>query len=166
MAFGRSVAEMILHNRTIWCGLDDGQCQAVAIWQGKVLATGTDAEILALRGLQTKVIDLQGRFASPSLNDDHLHLIMLGLTMGWVDASPDVVPTLVELQAALRTRATHTPKGEWIMARGYDQVKLDIGRHPDRSELDDAAPDHTVLLVRACGHVEIANSPRHGKRWH
>ena len=83
---------------------------------------------------------------------------MLGLTMDWVDASPDLVPTLASLQAALRDRAAQTPKGDWIMARGYDQVKLDIGRHPDRSELDAAAPDHPVLLVRACGHVAIANS--------
>ena len=158
MAFGTLVSDMILHNGAIWCGMDDGQCQAVAIWQGKILATGTDAQILALRGPQTKVIDLQGRFASPGLNDDHLHLIMLGLTMDWVDASPDVVPTLAILQDALRKRAATTPKGEWIMARGYDQVKLDIGRHPDRSELDAASPDHPVLLVRACGHVAIANS--------
>ena len=111
MAFGTLVADMILHNGSIWCGLHEGQCQAVAIWQGKVLATGTDAEILALCGPQTKTIDLQGRFASPGLNDDHLHLIMLGLTMDWVDASPDLVPTLASLQAALRDRAAQTPHG-------------------------------------------------------
>lgn len=158
MISGDCTADLILHNGTIWCGLSEGQCQAVAIWQGRILATGTDADMLALRGPQTEVIDLQGRFASPGLNDDHLHLIMLGLTMDWVDASPDAVPTLAKLQEALRERAAQTPKGEWIMARGYDQVKLDIGRHPDRSELDAAAPDHPVLLVRACGHVAIANS--------
>lgn len=158
MTSGPCTADMILHNGAIWCGLSEGQCQAVAIWQGRILATGTDAEILALRGPRTQVINLQGQFASPGLNDDHLHLIMLGLTMDWVDASPDVVPTLASLQAALRARAANTPKGEWIMARGYDQVKLDIGRHPDRSELDAAAPDHPVLLERACGHVAIANS--------
>ena len=50
------------------------------------------------------------------------------------------------------------PPGDWIMARGYDQVTLDIGRHPDRSELDAPVPDHPVLLVRACGHVAIANT--------
>ncbi len=158
MTSGACTADMILHNGTIWCGLDDGQCQAVAIWQGRVLATGTDDQVLALRGPQTQVVDLDGRFATPGLNDDHLHLIMLGLTMDWVDASPDAAPTLADLQAALRDRAAVTPKGDWVVARGYDQVKLDIGRHPDRSELDAAVPDHPVLLVRACGHVAIANS--------
>ena len=158
MTIGVCVADTIMHNGTIWRGLKEGQCQALAIWQGRILATGTDAEMLALRGPQTKVIDLEGRFASPGLNDDHLHLIMVGLTMDWVDASPDEVPTLAKLQEVLRARAATTPKGEWIMARGYDQVKLDIGRHPDRSELDAATADHPILLVRACGHVAIANS--------
>jgi len=149
---------MILHNGTIWRGLREGQCQAVAIWEGRILATGTDAEMMALRGPETTLVDLEGRFATPGLNDDHLHLIMLGLTMDWVDASPEAAPTLAALQNALRKRAEDTPKGEWVMARGYDQVKLDIGRHPDRSELDAAVTDHPVLLVRACGHVAIANS--------
>ncbi len=45
-----------------------------------------------------------------------------------------------------------------MRARGYDQVKLDTGRHPTRDDLDRVAPDHPVLLTRACGHVSIANS--------
>lgn len=157
-ASGACAADMILHNGVIWCGLREGECAALAIWQGRILATGTDADMAALRGPQTRMVDLQGRFATPGLNDDHLHLIMLGLTMDWVDASPDAAPTLSALQDALRQRAAQTPRGEWIMARGYDQVKLDIGRHPDRSELDAVVPDHPVLLVRACGHIAIANS--------
>ena len=158
MTSSACAAELILHNGTIWRGLNEGQCQAAAIWRGRILATGGDAEILALRGPKTTLVDLEGRFACPGLNDDHLHLISLGLTMDWVDASPDAAPTLAALQDALRRRAAETPEGEWIMARGYDQVKLDIARHPDRSELDAAVPDHPVLLVRACGHVALANS--------
>lgn len=153
-----SSADTILHNGTIWCGYEDGVRQAVAIADGKILATGTSAEMLALGGERTNVIDLEGRFATPGLNDDHLHLIATGLSMGWVDASPDAAPTLEVLLAKLRQRAAETPKGAWVLARGYDQVKLDVGRHPHRSELDEAVPDHPVMLVRACGHVGIYNS--------
>ncbi len=151
-------ADLILHGGTVWCGHDDGICEAIAVWQGRILATGTDAEIMALRGPDTKVVALEGRFASPGLNDNHLHLMPLGISMGWVDASPAAAPTLKALQDALRARAAETPEGGWVMARGYDQVKLDIGRHPDRSELDEAVPDRPVLLIRACGHVCIGNS--------
>ncbi len=151
-------ADLILHNGRIWRGREEGACEALAVWQGKVLATGGNAEILALKGAATEVIDLEGRFASPGLIDNHLHLIATGIAMGWVDATPAAAPTLEALGKAIAERAAVTPKGNWIRARGYDQVKLDIGRHPTREELDRIAPDHPLLLTRACGHVSIANS--------
>jgi predicted amidohydrolase YtcJ len=151
-------ADLILHNGRIWRGREEGISEALAVWQGKVLATGSSADMLSLKGPATQVIDLEGRFASPGLIDNHLHLISTGITMGWVDASPAAAPTLAVLIDKLAERAAATPKGGWVRARGYDQVKLDTGRHPTREDLDRAAPDHPVLLTRACGHVAIANS--------
>lgn len=151
-------ADLILVNGNIWRGRAEGRCQALAIWQGKVLATGADDEMLALKGEATEVIDLEGRFASPGLIDNHLHLISTGLVMGWVDITPEAAPTLAALLDRLREGAAGIPKGGWVRARGYDQVKLDTGRHPTREELDSAVPDHPVLVTRACGHVSIANS--------
>jgi predicted amidohydrolase YtcJ len=68
------------------------------------------------------------------------------------------VPTLASMVEAIAARAAQTTKGDWVLARGYDQVKLDTGVHPTRADLDRAAPDHPVLVTRACGHVAIANS--------
>ena len=45
-----------------------------------------------------------------------------------------------------------------MLARGYDQFKLDVKRHPWREELDRVAPDNPVHLVRTCGHISICNS--------
>lgn len=154
----RIEADLILHNGRIWRGREEGICEAVAVWQGKVLATGTSAEMLDLKGASTEVIDLEGRFASPGLIDNHLHLISTGIVMGWLDARPSNAPTLAVLLEEISKRAATTPKGGWIRARGYDQVKLDTGQHPTRWDLDRAAPDHPVLLTRACGHVSVANS--------
>jgi predicted amidohydrolase YtcJ len=154
----RIEADLILHNGRIWRGRQEGICEALAIWQGKVLATGTSAEMLDLKGKGTEVIDLEGRFASPGLIDNHLHLISTGIVMGWLDARPSAAPTLAILLEEISKRAATTPKGGWIRARGYDQVKLDTGQHPTRWDLDRAAPDHPVLLTRACGHVSVANS--------
>jgi len=151
-------ADTILYNGTIWCGYEEGTVDALAIWQGKVLATGTKEQILSLKGDDTRLIDLEGQFATPGLNDAHLHLISVGLTLNWIDATPQSAPTLESLLGAIREQAASVPAGTWIKARGYDQTKLDIGRHPHRSELDAVAPDHPVMLVRACGHVSIFNS--------
>ena len=143
--------------RTAWS-------ESVAIWQGRILATGRDAEIASLIGPATRVIDLDGKFATPGLNDAHLHLVSLGLTMNWVDASPKAAPTLEKLTEAISSACEAAPPGEWVLARGYDQTKLDVKRHPHRRELDLAAPDNPVMLVRACGHISICNSLRFGSR--
>ncbi|WP_439499082.1 amidohydrolase [Bosea sp. (in: a-proteobacteria)] len=151
-------ADIVLRGGPIWCGREDGVVEALAIWQGRVLATGSDADIAALIGPRTKVIDLKGRLATPGLNDSHLHLVSLGMTMDWVDAKPAAAPDLESLLAAIARRAAGTRSGDWILARGYDQTNLDTGRHPYREELDRAAPDNPVMLVRTCGHVSICNS--------
>lgn len=151
-------ADTIIYNGTVWCGYEEGTVEALAIWQGKVLATGTKDQIWSLKGDKTKVIDLEGRFATPGLNDSHLHLISVGLTLKWLDATPQAAPTLESLLGSIREKAASVPPGTWIRARGYDQTKLDIGRHPHKSELDAVAPNHPVMLVRACGHVSIFNS--------
>lgn len=157
MAFGIE-ADRILINGRIWRGREEGISEALAVWQGKVLATGSTADMLSLKGPATEVIDLEGRFATPGLIDNHLHLIATGIAMGFVDATPAAAPTVAALTRAIAERAASTPKGGWVRARGYDQVKLDTGRHPTREDLDRAVPDHPVYLTRACGHVSIANS--------
>ncbi|PZO68249.1 MAG: amidohydrolase [Paracoccus denitrificans] len=151
-------ADLILKNGVIWRGKGTGTAQALAAANGRIFAVGTDADVTGLIGPDTQVIDLGGRFATPGLNEDHLHLIATGLALDMVDASVEAAPTLQALMDALRARAAETPKGEWVIARGYDQAKLDVARHPHLSELDAAVPDHPVLLRRACGHVSIVNS--------
>lgn len=151
-------ADTILKNGKIWLGASGGHAEALAIFAGRVLATGTTTEITTLAGPETKIIDLGGRFAMPGLNEAHLHLLPMGLTMEEVDARPAAAPTLEKLLANIAARAKELGPGKWVLARGYDQAKLDIGRHPTREELDRAAPENPVYLVRTCGHVSICNS--------
>ncbi len=151
-------ADIVLRGGPIWCGRQEGVVEALALWGDKVLAAGNDAEIADLVGPATKVIDLAGRLATPGLNDSHLHLISVGLTMDWVDARPANAPTLDALLGQIARRAAKLKPGEWVLARGYDQTKLDTGRHPFREELDRASPNNPVMLVRTCGHISIVNS--------
>lgn len=158
MSAGRVQADLVLRGGKVWCGAGLGTCEAVALWGGRVLATGSDTEIGALVGPGTRVIDLGGRFATPGLNDAHMHLIPYGTAMSEVDLRPKAAPTLEALLGAVRDRAADTPAGAWVIGRGYDHFKLDTGRHPYREELDEAAPDHPVYIVRTDGHLAVANS--------
>ncbi len=152
------VADMVLKNGLIWCGREEGMVEAVAIWQDRILATGSEADIAPFISDSTRIVDLGRRFATPGLNDSHLHLVSLGMMMDWVDAKPSSAPTLDALVTAVGERVASAKPGEWILARGYDQTKLDVKRHPHRDELDRVAPNNPVMLVRTCGHISICNS--------
>lgn len=151
-------ADVVLTGGVVWCGLDLPRTEAVAIRDGRVMATGTTAEIEALAGPQTRRIDLGGRFAMPGIYDAHMHLLPLGIDMSRVDLRHEVVPTLEALLDALRARAAVTPKGEWVLGRGFNHFLLDVGRFPHRDELDRACPDHPCYIVRTDGHSAVANS--------
>lgn len=151
-------ANIILQNGPVYLGLKEGYATAVALWAGKVLATGTPSDMEPLIGPHTQVIDLAGRMATPGLYEAHLHLLPLGLTMKELDIRPRFVRTLDGLLDMIAKAAAQARPGEWILARGYDQFELDVKRHPHRTELDRAAPDNPVYIVRACGHLSVANS--------
>lgn len=151
-------AETILTNGAVFVGAVEGLVEAVALWNGQVLATGKAAEIAALRGPGTRMIDLKGRLATPGLYEAHMHLLPLGLMMADVDVRPKFARTLDELLKAVKAKADTLRPGEWVLARGYDQFELDVKRHPHLSELDAVAPNNPVYLVRACGHLSVVNS--------
>ncbi len=66
--------DMILHNGSVWT-IDEARpkAQAVAIRGEKIMKVGGNAEVLALRRRDTRVIDLKGAFVLPGFNDNHVH---------------------------------------------------------------------------------------------
>jgi predicted amidohydrolase YtcJ len=151
-------ADTILSGGRVWLGRQEGFAEAIALWGGRVLASGTAAEIDGLRGPDTKVIRLHGRLATPGLIEAHIHLLPLGLVMAELDLRVEAAPTLDALLGAIAAQARRSKPGEWILGRGYDHNRLDVKRHPHRTELDAVAPQNPVYIVRACGHVSVVNS--------
>jgi cytosine/adenosine deaminase-related metal-dependent hydrolase len=72
--------DLILSNgRITTLDLSKPRVEAIAIADGRILATGTTNEIMPLAGPRTRIIDLGGRCVIPGLNDSHTHLIRGGL---------------------------------------------------------------------------------------
>ena len=154
---GVLAAETLVRGGRIWCGRGAGTVSHLAIFGGRVLATG-GAELDGLIGPKTRVIELDGRFAAPGLYDAHLHLLPLGLAMAELDLRQTAAPTLDALLDRVRREAERRPADTWILGYGYDHAKLDVARHPTRRELDAVAPAHPVYLARTCGHLAVCNS--------
>lgn len=128
---------------------------ALAIRDGRVLATGTDDAITALAGPNTRRIDLAGRTVLPGLIDAHCHMLATGLLLG--DIGLHDCRTVPEVLARVAARAARTPPGEWIIGRGWDESVLAEGRPPSRAELDEVAPYNPVCLHRVWNKL-MANS--------
>ncbi|MCX8134321.1 MAG: amidohydrolase [Roseococcus sp.] len=151
-------AEIILTGGAVFRGLTAGMAQALAIAGGKVIAAGTDEEIESLAGPGTRRLALEGRMAIPAFHEAHMHLLPFGLALGMVNLRAEEVRSLEEMRRRLRAAAEATPRGHWVLGHGYDHAALDIARHPTLAELDTAVPDHPLFIMRACGHMGVANS--------
>lgn len=150
---------LILTGGRIFCGLNEGFVEAIAVASDRVVATGTAAAIAELAGPGTRVIDLAGRVAIPGLNDAHMHLLPYGLNMKHVNLRPESgASSIAEILRRVAERAKDAKPGEWIKGRGYDHNELTERRHPTAEELDRVAPNNPVCLTRTCGHVAIINT--------
>ncbi len=147
-------ADLVLHNGVVYTLDDDvGAVQALAVRGGRIVAAGTDAEITRHRDTGTEVIDLAGRAVVPGLADNHFHA--LGGGPG-VDLSG--TRSMAEVLAAIAARAAATEPGELVVTNSnWHEGQLREQRLPLRDDLDGAAPDHPVVVVRG-GHEYILNS--------
>ena len=136
--------------------------EAVAVIGNRIARVGTNDDIREEIGPETRVVDLGGRTLLPGFNDNHTHPISFGIGLGLIDARPAAIPTLAELQDAFRAAASANGngngRGAWLLARGYDDSRLDVRRHPTRQELDLATGNRPAVLTRTCGHLAVANS--------
>ena len=155
-------ADMVLVNGRIFVADSAGTIvRAMAVREGKVVATGSDAEIRALAGPGTRVVDLAGRLVTPGFNDAHVHVPAGGGSLLNVDLLG--VTSLAEVERRVRDAAAKAEPGEWILGRGWDQTRLPAGElgaggWPTRETLDRAAPRNPVVLSRVDGHTSWANT--------
>jgi predicted amidohydrolase YtcJ len=105
--------DLILAGGTVYT-LDEARpwAEAVAITGDRITAVGPDAEIRALAGPATRVIDLAGAFALPGFNDGHVHIDSTGALLTGVNLLDvhDADGFTERIQAA----TTRLPAGSWI----------------------------------------------------
>lgn len=153
---------LILFNGTLFTA--DSSTQggtAIALRGDRILALGTDADILRLAGPATQRIDLAGNFAMPGFIEGHGHFHALGRSH--VDLNLLQSKSWQEIAEQVAQKAKNTPKGDWIEGRGWHQEKWNadpgptVNGYPYHDALSAASLDHPVVLDHASGHGLIAN---------
>lgn len=150
-------ADAILTGHVLTLDNSGTEAEAVAIQQGRVLATGSKTAMLELRGPTTEVRDFPGATLIPGFNDTHAHLDSIGAqlqrpSLKGARSIPDVLKRIAEL-------AKITPAGEWIVTTPVGDppyyfdaaATLEEGRLPNRYELDSVAPNHPVYIPAPSG---------------
>ncbi len=132
--------------------------EAVAVRGDRIVYVGDAAGAEAWRGPKTRVVSLRGRTLLPGLIEAHCHVAGVGAFARSINLKWPEVKSIEQIKALIGAAARRQPPGTWIYGRGYNHLKLAERRHPTRDDLDAVAPDHPVVLVRACGHISAVNS--------
>lgn len=143
--------------------MDDSQVSAVAVSEGRIIATGTEAEILNLSGSSTRIVELGERALLPGFIDAHGHFSAVARYTDLLDlSSPPVgavnnIDDIVRL-IKLRIEQQQIPAGALVYGFGYDDSLLDERRHPTRDDLDRASMEHSIVIRHVSGHLSVGNS--------
>jgi len=123
---------------------------------GRIMAVGSDAEIQAHAGRDTKVVDLKGRLAVPGLIDSHAHFIWGGfqlLSVNLKDARSEE-----EFTRRIAAKARTLAPGRWMMGGEWDEQAWASARLPTRQMIDAVTEYNPVSLSRYDAHAILANS--------
>jgi len=146
--FHPMTADLILVNGR-FTTLDRGNPapEAVAIADGRFLAAGTQAEIRALAGPATQIVDLGGRRAVPGLIDSHMHIIRGGLNYN-MELRWDGVRSLGQAMEMLKRQVAVTPPPQWVrVVGGFTDQQFAEKRLPTLEEINAVAPDTPVFIL-------------------
>lgn len=142
-------ADLIVHNAKIFTGNSaQPAASAVAVKSGRIVAVGTDAEVLGLKTPATRVVNSRGRRLIPGIIDAHTHVLNemgFNYTLRW-----DGVPTLRQALAMLAEQAKRTPEGQWVkVVGGWTPYQFEENRFPTIEELRKAVPNRSMIVQYA-----------------
>jgi len=145
-AFAQTADTVLFNGKIVTVDKDFSLQQALAIGNGRIVATGSSAAMKKLAGDKAKLVDLGGRTVIPGLTDGHIHGIRAALTFGtevnWVG-----VPTLKEALEKIRAAAKTQKPGSWIVvAGGWTEEQFAEKRRPTPADIAALAPDNPVYI--------------------
>jgi predicted amidohydrolase YtcJ len=132
------------------------RAQAIAVRGDRIQAVGENAEILKLKGPETQVIELGGKFLMPGFNDAHAHLSSGGAER--LNVNLTGAKSLDEFRERIRAKVEAAAPGDWILGGGWDENLWPVKAVPTRWDVDEVSRDHPVFLQRVDGHIAVANT--------
>lgn len=152
------MSHLIIHNANVLTqNLQQPNAAAFAVADGKIIAVGSNEEILALQRSNTKLIDVNKRTVLPGFIDAHIHIWKVGnLKTFLLDLRG--IGSIEEMKDRLSDFIKRNPGNGWIQARGINEINLQEKRLPTKEDLDSITTERPLWIIRTCAHIGIANS--------
>ena len=148
--------EIIVNANVITMDAVDTRCMALAIENGRIVATGSEQTVRPLLDQGWPKTNLGGRTVLPGFIDTHEHLMLTGSQEAAVHLDDaDNFATILE---RLVDRAGQTEKGSWLHGSYLNEQGLTEKAMPTRYDLDRAVPDHPVFIMHATCHMCALNT--------
>jgi hypothetical protein len=150
-----SIADKIFLNGNIYTLTAEGQkVSALAVYDGKIVAIGSDEEIKAIPAKET--VDLDGKTVLPGFINTHCHISDFAENSRKINLEKATsIQNVIDL---LKEGLKHTAPGDWLNGFQLNLLTLDERRLPDRWELDRVSTEVPVFISSICKHNFIVNS--------
>lgn len=137
--------DLILHHaKVITVDKDFSIHAALAVSDGRIVAVGTNEDILKLQGVHTQLVDAGGQTIIPGLIDSHVH--PSGAAMTDFDHQVPQMDSIADVLGYIRARVKELGPGKWVNVSQVFITRLKERRYPTRAELDAAAPENPVVF--------------------
>jgi predicted amidohydrolase YtcJ len=155
-------ADLVLRNgRIITMDNRWPQVSALAVKGDRILAIGSDRDMLCYTGMETQVIDLKGMLTIPGFIEGHGHFYSLGASLVELELrNAENWDAIIALVAA---EVKNKKPGTWIVGRGWHQNKWttkpqpNVGGLPIHHKLSAVSPQNPVFLSHTSGHGVFVN---------
>ena len=155
----RNGADIIFKGGTVIPMASSGpkRAEAIALRDGKIVATGAASDLSGLETANTKIIDLDGRTLLPGFIDPHQHSCFVALFSELLtDVGYTTYPTRADLIAGLKALDAKLKPGEWLLAYNFDNLLQ--GGDLSMAELDGVSKDRPIMIWYINMHDGAANS--------
>jgi predicted amidohydrolase YtcJ len=150
--------DLIIHNARIFDPLKGFiQPTALATSSGRILALGSDQEILSLQNASSQVINAGGKLLLPAFTDSHTHYWKY--VQRQMEVNLEDCHSLQETLSRIRKKVQESPAGSWITGGGWDYNLWPAGEFPHRLQLDEISTRHFIALDSKDWHTCWVNSP-------
>ncbi len=147
--------DLLVHNGLVYTvDKDFATDEAFAVKDGKIVATGSDNEIMG-KYKGTETIDAKGQPVYPGFIDAHAHFVGYGQSLFQVDLFGTA--SWEEAVERVQKFAAEHPAEPWILGRGWDQNNWPGKSFPSNEKLNRLFGDKPVLLTRVDGHAAVVN---------